>query len=292
MTQPYLTIFTPTYNRAYRIKALYDSLCQQTCKDFEWLVVDDGSTDNTKELITSFINENMISIRYVYQENGGKHRAINRGAQDAAGKMFFIVDSDDYVTSDAVQWILDTSNTLINNQEYAGISGLRIHPDGSKIGGENNFSQIDTDAISIRSVYHVTGDLAEVYKTSVIKAYPFPDCPGERFCSEGLIWNRIARAGYKLQYHYKGIYVGEYLTDGLTTNRNKCREESPNYSMLLYSELIRNPKTDLVLRIKYALLFWRYSKKSKMSLYNKSKMLGHQWSWVIPGAIIMRILNK
>ena len=97
-----VTIFTPTYNRAYIIGKLYGSLLEQTDRNFEWLIVDDGSTDNTRELIGSFIREDRISIRYFRQENGGKHRAINRGVREAAGELFFIVDSDDQLTPEAV----------------------------------------------------------------------------------------------------------------------------------------------------------------------------------------------
>lgn len=84
----YLTIFTPTYNRAYILKNLYDSLCEQTSKDFEWLIVDDGSSDNTEDLIRSFINEGRILIRYFKQANAGKHIAINNGIRNAAGDLF------------------------------------------------------------------------------------------------------------------------------------------------------------------------------------------------------------
>ena len=100
-----LTIFTPTYNRAYSLERLYKSLVTQSLKDFEWLVVDDGSTDNTEELINKFVSDNKVKICYFKQENGGKHRAINRGAAMAQGDYFLIVDSDDYLTSDAVESI-------------------------------------------------------------------------------------------------------------------------------------------------------------------------------------------
>jgi glycosyltransferase involved in cell wall biosynthesis len=100
-----ITIFTPTYNRAYSLRRLYDSLCKQTSNDFEWLVVDDGSTDDTENLINSFIADGKVDIRYFKQANGGKHRAINFGVREARGELFFIVDSDDQVTPDAVEWI-------------------------------------------------------------------------------------------------------------------------------------------------------------------------------------------
>ena len=102
MSEIIITVFTPTYNRAYMIDKLYDSLCLQTCKDFEWIVVDDGSVDNTEELIQNFIQENKIHIVYYKQKNQGKHIAINKGVELAKGELFFIVDSDDILPKDSL----------------------------------------------------------------------------------------------------------------------------------------------------------------------------------------------
>ena len=102
-----VTVFTPTYNRAYILGDLYHSLQRQTCMDFEWLIVDDGSADDTKALVASWQGEeNPFPIRYVYQENGGKCRAINRGLKEADGRLFFTVDSDDYLTDDAIEKVI------------------------------------------------------------------------------------------------------------------------------------------------------------------------------------------
>lgn len=284
---PLITVFTPVFNRAYIISQLYQSLCRQTNHDFEWIIVDDGSTDNLESLINQFIAEGILSIRYYRQENGGKHRAINKGVKEANGKLFFIVDSDDYLTDDAIQWISYQYNDIALDNKFAGLSGLRIDPKGHKIGGENDFSLIDTDAISIRVRYHVTGDLAEIYKTDILKAFPFPDIPGEKFCSEGLIWNRIAMAGLKLRYCYKPIYICEYLADGLTASRIGCRRESPDYSMLLYSEALKNQRIPLKYKIKYGILFWRYSEKSKKTLVEKCNLISPlYWPLLILGIII------
>lgn len=286
-----VTVFTPTYNRAYIIGKLYNSLCEQSCKDFEWLIVDDGSTDNTKELIEKFIADNKIRIKYIYKENGGKHTAINLGVKKAKGKLFFIVDSDDHLTNDAVEWIKKNSQEIINDSRYAGLSGLRITPDGNKIGGGTNFGMIDANALAIRNKYYVTGDLAEIYKTDILRQYPFPEYSDERFCSEGLIWARIAKK-YILRYIYKGIYICEYLNDGLTYNRVLCRKNSPKYSMLLYSEGANDYQQPITSRIKYAILFWRYSELSEASFYKKCKMVRWWTILFLPIGIITRILNR
>lgn len=287
-----LTIFTPVYNRSYILGKLYESLLDQTSKEFEWVIVDDGSTDEVASLVEGWIDEGNIDIRFFRQENGGKHRAINRGVAEARGELFFIVDSDDHLTPDAVEWVNSKGEEIINNSAFAGLSGLRIHPDGSKVGGEQHFNQIDADAIEIRVQYGIIGDLAEIYKTEVLRRFPFPDIPGECFCSEGLVWNRIACAGLRLRYWHHGIYVCEYLADGLTASRINCRTNSPEYSMLLYSELIKNPSLGVKEVCKYAILFWRYSEKSQKNLRQKSSMIGYKYLCFWPLGVAMRKLTR
>ena len=286
-----ITIFTPTYNRGYIIEKLYLSLCNQTSNEFEWLVVDDGSTDNTRELIERFIADNKINVRYIYKENGGKHTAINLGVKNANGELFFIVDSDDYLTPDAVEWIITNSRDIIFNDKFAGLSGLRINPDGSKIGGGDDFGTIDADALEIRSKYKVSGDLAEIYKTHILKLYPFPEIPNERFCSEGLIWARIAQK-YILRYIYKGIYICEYLNDGLTFNRVEARRKSPEYSIILYSEGVKNSRIGITERCKYAILYWRYSELSKKTFFQKLKLVYWWCIFFHPIGVLTRRLNR
>lgn len=254
---PFLTVFTPVYNRAYIISHLYQSLCRQSCKDFEWLIVDDGSTDNLASLVKQFIAEDKVNIRYIHQENGGKHRAINRGVREARGDFFFIVDSDDYISDDAVEWIIHTAQLIKDNDEFAGLSGIRIKPDGTKIGGGGDFGYIDSSAIDIRLRYGIRGDLAEVFKTPILRQFPFPEIPGEKFCPEALVWFRIARK-YKLRYAHKGIYICEYLPDGLTARITRLRRESPAASMTFYAEHFHD-RIALLWRLKAAINFWRFS---------------------------------
>ena len=130
-----ITVFTPTYNRGYIIQQLYDSLILQSYKNFEWLVIDDGSTDDTEELFKSFIAERKIKIHYSKVKNGGKHRAINKGLELARGNFFFIVDSDDYLPSNALERVSFFTKQIESEDALAGVSGLRIYPDGRKVGG-------------------------------------------------------------------------------------------------------------------------------------------------------------
>ena len=279
-----ITIFTPTYNRAYSLPGLYQSLCNQTSKNFEWLIVDDGSSDNTEDLIKGYISENIISIRYLKQGNGGKHRAINNGVRHAKGDLFFIVDSDDYLTSDAVQWIESEYHDIKSNSKYAGLSGIMTDKNGRKAGGGEFFETMNCNAIDIRNKYHITGDLSEVFKTSVLKEIPFPEIEGEKFCPEALVWNRIATK-YILRYVYKGIYVCEYLPDGLTAKIVKIRMDSPVASCIYYSEYIQ-ANVPLTEKIKTGINYWRfYFCKSP----HQKPGISFKWIFTLPFGWLMHL---
>lgn len=254
---PFLTVFTPVYDRAYIVGRLYRSLCRQSDKDFEWVVVDDGSSDNIDWLMASFKAEGIINIRYFKQANGGKHTAINRGVKEAKGQFFMIVDSDDHLTDDAVEWIHQASEAIAGDKRFAGLSGIRIHPDGIKIGGGDEFGTIDANAVDIRLIHKIKGDLAEIFKTEVLSKYPFPVFEGEKFCPEALVWNRIAEK-FLLRYCHKGIYVCEYLADGLTARITRLRINSPRASMTYYSELFHR-RIPLASKLKAAINFWRFA---------------------------------
>lgn len=284
-----LTIFTPIYNRANLIEKLYNSLCLQSCKDFEWIVVDDGSSDDINSVMERFIDEDRLRIRFYKQPNGGKHRAINTGVNAAEGEFFFIVDSDDYITEDAVEWIKEKTDLIKDKPEFAGISGIRIQPDGSRPMNGKEFPDMISDAIEIRETHKVKGDLAEIYKTSILKRYPFPDIPGEKFCAEGVVWNRIAEAGYKIKYYYRPIYHGEYLPGGLTASSVTNRRNNPEYTMLRYSEQLKSKKYSLTGKIKSALLYWKFSEKSDKDFMEKARAIpGRYWIFSLPGMLMSK----
>lgn len=216
-----ITIFTPTYNRKDLIERLYQSLLQQTQKNFEWLVVDDGSTDNTEQYFSDLrIKPQPFPIRYIKQENGGKHRAINNGVKNASGELFFIVDSDDCLTENAIDKINQWVATLDDTHKWAGVSGLRGYSKVSIVGQHGRTSYVDAKN-SERRKYNLLGDKAEVYFTEVLKKHPFPEISGENFISEEIVWNAIARDGYYLRWFNEIIYICDYLDDGLTKDNSK-----------------------------------------------------------------------
>lgn len=267
-----ITVFTPTYNRAYIIDKLYESLCSQTCPDFEWLIVDDGSTDDTEALIDSFIAERKINIRYVKQPNGGKHRAINRGVREAKGELFFIVDSDDQLPLDSIAIVSDYYSQVADDSSFAGVCGLKYYSTGEKVGGEFIYEVLDCNSIDFRFKYKLTGDMGEVFRTSVLKEYPFPEIENEKFCPEALVWNRIALK-YRLRYFNRNIYLCDYLPDGLTAKIVKIRMNSPLASLLYYSELYRTP-IPFLQKVKAATNYWRFFFCSHNSFVYKVKQIG------------------
>lgn len=177
-----LTVFTPAFNRAHLLPRLYESLCNQTSMDFEWLVVDDGSTDGTKSLVAGWISEHKIPITYIYQENQGMHGAHNTAYKAIKSVLNTCIDSDDYMPLNAVALILEKWSS-IDQKKYAGIIGLDALESGAVIG-----SKFTTEYTTLEDFYinGGTGDKKLVYRTDVITSYPdYPIFEGERYVGLG-----------------------------------------------------------------------------------------------------------
>lgn len=252
-----ITVFTPSFNRAYILPVLFHSLCQQTNKDFEWLIVDDGSTDDTKQVVDTFIDSNLVNIRYVYQENQGKHIAINTGVQHAKGSLFFIVDSDDHLHDRAIELYKKNYDEIKDIDEYCGVSGVRCTKHGMKIGGEVSWNRLDSSPDDLRYIHNVKGDMAEAWKVSVLKQFPFPIIKNERFCSEVLVWSRISDK-YIMRYFSDKLYVCNYLDDGLSFSTVKNRSLAPNYSLLVYLEMATKKRIPILKRLKAIVNAYRF----------------------------------
>ncbi|MGD1318959.1 glycosyltransferase family 2 protein [Chryseobacterium sp. 2R14A] len=229
------TVFTPTYNRAYIIENLYKSLLRQSYKDFEWLVVDDGSTDNTEELISSFIKEGRIKIRYYKQKNQGKHIAINFGLREAKGDWFFTVDSDDFLPDDSLEILAQESKNVLRT-DNAGLVGLKSYPNQTVIKRTFDGKSMECSSLDFTYKYGYNEEMAVCLKTSVAKKFPFPVITGEKFCPESLVLNRMSK-NYSFYYFGKSIYTGEYLEDGLSAKYWENFKKSVNYSLIYWSEL-------------------------------------------------------
>ena len=268
-----VTVLTPTFNRGGRLQSLWNSLQKQTVKDFEWLVVDDGSTDGTKNLITQLQEKSDFPIRYIYKSNGGKHTALNVGIQTICSELIFIVDSDDCVTDDAVESILKIHKKYRSQNNICGYAFLRAFPDGKVNGKKFDVDEKIGSYIDVRVNGDDTGaDKAEVFKTHCLKEFPFPEYPNEKFLGEDLVWVRMARK-YEMVHINKAIYVGNYLEDGLTNNRRKHNIASPIGCMHRAEEFME-PDLKTRYRIKGGLqyiVYGRFAGVKVVDLIRKSR---------------------
>lgn len=290
---PYVTVFTPTYNRASYLYLLYESLIKQDFDNFEWIIVDDGSTDNTRKSVDQFVEKGEMAIHYYYQENAGKHVAINKGVLKAKGELFFIVDSDDTLTVDALSTIVQHWNAvceLPDAGKFAGVCGLRIHPDGRVIGGEVDYQVLDTSSLDFRYRKGYRGDKAEVFCTEIMKKYPFPEVAGEPFCPEALVWNRIGQH-YLLRFFNRNIYVCEYLVGGLSDRSFLLRKESPTSFLMYYAELTNISGIPIGHQLKSTINYWRFSGYDHQKRFTeKLQQIGKFWAvFLWPLGFVYRI---
>ncbi len=219
-----LTIFTPTYNRAHTLVRTYQSLCHQTCKDFEWLIIDDGSIDNTSDIVKIWITEADFKIKYIYQENQGMHGAHNTAYKNITTELNTCIDSDDYMPEDAVENIIMFWRKH-KCEKYAGFVGLDINTMGNIIG-----SKFTTTEITLTEFYDKggKGDKKIVYRTDIIKQYPeYPVFDGEKYVSLASKYFLIDQ-DYKLLTLNIPLVVVEYQDDGSSRN--------------MYSQYFRNPQ--------------------------------------------------
>lgn len=246
-----ITVFTPTFNRGYLMNKLFHSLNSQTNKHFEWLIVDDGSIDQTGELVETFKEQADFEIRYFYQQNGGKHRAINHGLDLARGELFFIVDSDDSLTDDAIEKIFNNYSGIAFDNSFAGIAFNRGFSKKRIVGETFEGIYIDCDNLH-RAKSNILGDKAEVYRTDILKSIKFPEIDGENFMSEVVLWNEVARRGYKLRWFNDIIYFCDYLEDGLTKNSEKILFNNPVAHQMMTKELLQ---IDFTLKRKFGMIY-------------------------------------
>lgn len=232
-----LTIFTPTYNREHTLLRVYNSLLNQEFKDFEWIVVDDGSTDNTEELINKLKNDNKISINYYKVENGGRQRAVNFAVNKAKGNCFICVDSDDYLVENILTRVDELFNKIENNSEISGIGFLVKKSTTKEIIGTKypQDNMIDTYT-NIYHKYNVKGDKQLVFKTDILKEFPYPSIEEEKFIPEAIVLNRISKK-YKILFSNEALTYAEYMEDGYSANYFNLVKKNPKGNMLYLKEL-------------------------------------------------------
>lgn len=254
-----VTVLTPTFNRGGSLNNLYQSLQKQTIKDFEWLLVDDGSTDDTKNIAEEMRKKAEFPMRYIYKENGGKHTALNVGVKQITSELTFIVDSDDTLVPDAIETILQYHKKYKERKDLCGYSFLRRFPDGNINGKPFESDEKVGTYIECRiNADDTQADKAEVFYTRCLKEFPFPEYRNEKFLGEDLVWIRMAMK-YQMVHINRAIYVGNYLEDGLTKNRRKNNIRSPYGCMERAKEFMR-PELKLKYRLKGAVQYLVYGK--------------------------------
>jgi glycosyltransferase involved in cell wall biosynthesis len=279
-----ITILTPTYNRCDLLSQIYQSLCQQTSPDFEWVIVDDGSQDGTGDVVDGMLEAANFPLHYFYKENGGKHTALNFGVRKAKGELVLILDSDDQLPPNAVENIEKAYAEVRGDEAFAGVCGYMAHRDGQVIGSPVIDSDINT--IDLRYQLGVGGDMAEVFRKDILLKYPFPEIKGERFCPEVLVWNRIAQ-NYKMRVFSKVIYFRDYLDGGLTSNIVRIRMKSPVASMMTYQE-ITTYNVPFKVKVRAAINYWRFWCCRQDNSY---PVIDSKWLWALPFGVSLHWID-
>ena len=208
-----LTVFTPAYNRAHTLPRTYESLCNQKCKDFCWLIIDDGSTDDTEQLVKGWMEkDNGFEIQYIYKENGGMHTAHNMAYENITTELNVCVDSDDCMAEDGVAKILKKWDE-VKDSGYAGIIGLDADMNGKIIGKSFPKSMKETTLMGYYAMGGA-GDKKLVYRTDIIKKYPpYPVFEGEKYVALAYKY-RLIDQDYKLAVLPQILCNVEYQEDG------------------------------------------------------------------------------
>ena len=289
---PLISILTPTYNREYCISNLFESLKKQKDINFEWIVIDDGSTDDTYKLFDE-LESNLFEIYFYKKKNGGKHTAINFGVPLCSGKLIFIVDSDDTLTEDATQKIKEKYIKYQMLSDVAGFSFLRKYPDGQiNVKSKHNGDYIGSYN-EVRILDNTPGDMAEVYYKNILLEYPFPEFKNERFLGEAIVWIEIGKK-YDLVYINEAIYVSAYLTDGLTNNRRILNIASPNGSFASAKQMlsIHLRMKQLIIATLQLIVYGKFSNKEYKEIYSQTKHKLVLTLLYLPGLILYALRKR
>jgi glycosyltransferase involved in cell wall biosynthesis len=236
------TVFTATYNRARTLENVFKSLLSQTYKDFEWLIVDDGSQDNTKQVVESCKRKADFPIRYIYQSNSGKPAAFNHGVREARGRLFLPLDSDDRCVPEALERLHYHWKCIPDKKrnEYSAVTALCMDERGNIVGSQFPGNSIDSNSIEIRTKYNVKGEKWGFQCTDVLKKYPYPVFKDEKWIPESIVWNKIALE-YKTRYVNEPLRVYMLSQDSITISN--IRAKNPNGTLFYYNETLAIPFT-------------------------------------------------
>lgn len=288
---PFLSIVTPTYNRGHLLPVCFESLLRQSDLDFEWIIVDDGSEDNTNEIVSGFQTE-LFPIQYIQKQNGGKHTALNESMEHIRGSYVLILDSDDYLTPDAVESTKIYWQKYKNQECIAYLTFLRGHSKNDPL-CTGPISDTPVDILRYKRRIIHSSDCCEVIRSDIFRKFPFPVFDGERFLSECALWNRVAKE-YKCVYINEVIYICEYLEGGLTQSGRPLRIRNPRGGMYICN-LRMGPNNYLLQRLKYSMLYCCYGFFAKLSCRDMLNRTEHKIpaiACMVPGWALYRYWKR
>lgn len=234
---PLVTVCTPTYNRAAKLPRLHESLCAQTFRDFEWLVVDDGSTDETATAVCDLAATSAFPVIYRHQENAGKHVALNRAVEACRGTFLAIVDSDDWYRPACLERLKHHWDSLPDPRRYAEVQGLCADERGNVIGDLYPTDIFDSDYYAMTEILRLRGDRTGMIRVDVLRAHPFPEEFRSVLVPEAIVLNRIARS-YLIRGFNEVIAHKEYLSTGLSLRAARDPADAAGPRFLHLEELL------------------------------------------------------
>ena len=284
-----LTVFTPTYNREKLLPRVYESLCAQTDRDFQWLIVDDGSTDGTEKLVNRWINDGPLSIRYYKQKNGGKMRAHNTGVKLTETELFVCLDSDDSFTSTAVSDILMKWSEVADKRDCGGIVA---HKGADEEHTLYDAVMPDISFSTLQGLYRqgFKGETTLVFKTELLKRHLFPEIPGEKYVPEDVVYDEIDRECV-LAVLPKILTVCELVESGLTDRVAALREENPTGWYLYYVNRSKNTPWS-PLKLKYISHYLRFRGVADREVRDREFLPAGLALLGVPGALALIFAGK
>ena len=249
-------------------------MCRQAFNDIEWLIVDDGSSDETKCVVEEFQRQSDFSIRYVYQENRGKPSAFNHGVLEARGKLFFCVDSDDYLADDALEKISDLWR-MADSPKIAGILGGKQDTKGNRLCDRIPTRLLKSSLYDLTHVSGIGGEFSLIFRTALLKNFLFPIVPGEKFVTECVVYDRFDLAGYTMLLSDDVMTVCEYQPGGLSDTAYALMMKNPTGYLIFYSQridLAKNFKERIGYILRYR-AFWSMCRAADFRYVGRHSLL-------------------
>jgi glycosyltransferase involved in cell wall biosynthesis len=275
------TVFTATYNRAHTISRVFESLIRQTYRAFEWVIVDDGSTDGTAELVRKWQSQSDFPIRYFAQQNAGKHVAVNRGVREACGSFFVNIDSDNACVPEALERLRFHWTTIPAEEQerFVGVSALIQRVDGTLLGTPFPREPTDSNSLELRFKHRVIGDKWGFQRTEVMRRFPYPEFPGEKCVPDSLVWNRIA-AEYQTRFVNEPLGIRHETPGSWSSNIDAVRIGSPRAASLYYSELLNYGYAGAIDATKYHVNYVRFGLHARTPIMTQARNISSLVFWI------------